>query len=65
MLKAVRQLESNLEQVAREIYYAMSLVGPQENLLQALKLLGVVSPRDVGLSESVRRLRRDKDEWDR
>lgn len=49
-------LQLDLEQVAREIYYAMAqenLDAARANLEMALQILGVRGPRDIGLSESV------------
>lgn len=57
-------LESVVEdcrQAAREIYYAISYTSEDNparaNLFAALKLLGVNSPSDVGLSNSVLKYR--------
>ena len=47
----------DVEQVAREIYYAMSFLEyshpARANLNQALQLIGVRTPEDVGLSNQV------------
>lgn len=53
MIKKLNQINSDLEQVGREIFYAMLEVGPQANLKSALELLGVYRPIDVGLSNSI------------
>ena len=50
-------IKDDIEQAAREIYYAIKLYEQNENgrinLEIALKLLGVGSPKDVGLSDRV------------
>lgn len=53
MLKNTKKLYSDLEAVAREIYYAMQDIGPQANLQQALRILGVNEPKDVWLSNRI------------
>ena len=50
-------LKWDVEQAAREIYYAMSFMRPSHpsraNLQSALRVLGVSGPHDVGLNNSV------------
>jgi len=63
----LNQVISDLEQVGREIYYALAQIkekNPAEpaisNLNLALKLLGISRPEDVGLSSSL--FKKDKNE---
>ena len=57
MIKKLEEQARELEQVAREIYYAQSFLPlghpARANLKAALRILGVVNPHDVGLSISV------------
>jgi len=56
-MKVINELHNNLEQAAREIYYAMTFLNPSNparaNLNLALKCLQVSGPEDVGLSKSI------------
>lgn len=53
----MQHISEKLNQVAREIYYAKSLIDSnhpaQANLNLALQCLGISSPKEVGLSNSV------------
>lgn len=57
VLYKLKEILADSEQVAREIYYAMSQIPDNNtgmaNLKIALRLLGVNEPKDVGLSNSV------------
>lgn len=59
LLQKVKEIQHHIEQAAREIYYAKNLItngdfaAAQYNLDAALKQLGVTSPKDVYLSNSV------------
>jgi len=54
---ALKQTVNEIEQVAREIYYALSFLEEthpsRANLVAALRIIGVNKPADVGLSNSV------------
>jgi hypothetical protein len=56
-IPAMRNCLRDLDQVAREIYYALSFLpeshAARANLQLALRNLGVTGPEDVGLSRSV------------
>ena len=55
----LKQATADVEDAARNIYYALSFLGPnhraRSNLELALTLLGIKEPEDVGLSDSVLR----------
>lgn len=57
LIELIQTANREIEQVAREIYYAMSYLPHNHparvNLNQALKILGISSPRDVELSYSI------------
>lgn len=57
VVSKLNQAIEDLEQTGREIYYAISFLEldnpARANLIQALRLLGIHKPADVGLSDSV------------
>lgn len=57
MITELIKAMEDTEQVAREIYYALSLMGKNSpgaaNLFVALKLIGAENPESVGLSKNV------------
>ena len=57
LIYRLRKAIEETENAGREIYYAMSFIDSNSpaiaNLKQALKNLGISTPRDIGLSNSV------------
>jgi hypothetical protein len=57
IIKKLQEAQADIEQVVREIYYALSYLEDSNparaNLKQALNLLGIKSPREVGLGNSI------------